>query len=79
MAKRGMSKRCGYVTGHCLSSERCCLSPEDFGELLGWGRLQKEALSCPFHRPPKRPSKFGLWKQRRRRDWKVGNPYKKER
>lgn len=74
-----MIKRCGYVKGCCLKDGGCDFYPNGFGDLLHWGELQKKARRCKFLATKARAFRVEVRKARRRRDWKVGNPYDKDK
>jgi len=68
-------KKCGYLGGHCANPGPCEFFPEDLGQLVGFGKLPEGVLECPHHRPLTTGGQYRIKFRRRRRDWKVGNPY----
>ena len=71
-------KKCGYAKGYCDSPVPCDLEIEGWGEAVAWRKLRELAKACDHYLP--RAPEFRSMSRipRRRRDWRVGNPYGKE-
>ena len=71
-------KKCGYAKGYCDSPGPCDFEIEGWGEVVAWRRLGKLARACEYYIPRASEPRIIAQMQRRRRDWRVGNPYGKE-
>ena len=68
-------KRCGYAAGVCTSPCECNMVSECFLDANGWTRMRGLARICPYFVEEGVSSSVRLRGLRRRRDWRVGNPY----
>lgn len=70
-----VKKRCGYLQGYCCHPGECevALGQPDRMKLVP-ADIQRVSRCC-WHVSEKEQVKIDTRRQRRRRDWKVGNPY----
>ena len=71
-------KKCGYAKGYCDSVGPCDIVIEGWGDVLAWQQINKIAKACDHYHPRVSDARSIYQSQRRRRDWRVGNPYQKE-
>jgi hypothetical protein len=72
-----MVKLCGFYSGYCTNPGPCDLVIESWPSPAKWREIRKAARICPY-RAAKNPTGLVVAHElRRRRDWQVGNPYKK--
>lgn len=72
-------KRCGYANGYCVSEEVCRDYGKDYWNAAERRELAKVARGCRYFQSKADALLVEVHKARRRRDWKVGNPYQEER
>ena len=71
-------KLCGYRSGYCTSPGGCTLVTPNTGQKFTWEELGKMAWHCGYFVYRAAQNQLGLPLPRRRRDWKVGNPYERK-
>lgn len=69
-------KSCGYRGGWCSSQQFCELTDTSGATFYSMNKLSRLARKCPHFTPYDGGKKLSLRKERRRRDWTIGNPYK---